>query len=267
MLGAIIGDIAGSVYSFNNITTKLFPFFSNGCTFTDDSILTVAVGLALINDDNDFLQLSKNTVSWMRTLGRKFPNAGFGNMFYDWLLSEKPKPYESYGNGAGMRVSACGIVGQSIQEVQKLSRLVTKVTHNHPESYQAADAIALSTYLLRKGKSKEQLKSFIQKNFYLLDFTLKDIRGSYRFTERAIDSTPEAIVAFLESSSFEDAIRNAISIGGDSDTIAAMTGALAAEFYGIPDHIKQEALSRLDPLLRKYVIDFHDLYPLKKSII
>jgi type I restriction enzyme M protein len=263
MLGAIIGDIAGSIYAFNNIKTKDFPFLSKGCTFTDDSILTIAVGMALLRDDNDFLSLGKNTMNWMRSLGRKFPNAGFGNMFYDWLFSAQPKPYESYGNGAGMRVSACGVVGTSIKEVQQLSRAVTRVTHNHPESYQAADAIALSVYLLRKGHSKVALKAFIQKHFYALDFSLHQIRESYRFTERALDSTPEAIVAFLESDSFEDAIRNAISIGGDSDTIAAMTGSLAAEYYEIPNHIKNEALQRLDPLLRNYVVEFHARYPLK----
>ena len=264
MLGAIIGDIAGSIYAFDNIKTKDFPFLSKGCTFTDDSVLTIAVGMALYHDDNDYISLSKNTVNWMRNLGRKFPNAGFGNMFYDWLFSSNPKPYESYGNGAGMRVSTCGIVGNSIKEVQQLSRAVTRVTHNHPDSYQAADAIAISVFLLRKGYSKETLKAFIQKNFYLLDFTLDHIRESYRFTERALDSTPEAIVAFLESNSFEDAIRNAISIGGDSDTIAAMTGSLAAEFYGIPLLMQEEALNRLDPLLKQHVLTFQSSYLPKK---
>jgi ADP-ribosylglycohydrolase len=263
LLGAIIGDIAGSIYAFDNIKTKDFHFLSKGCTFTDDSVLTIAVGMALLHDDNDYITLSKNTVHWMRSLGRKFPNAGFGNMFYDWLFATNPKPYESYGNGAGMRVSACGIVGTSIKEVQQLSRAVTRVTHNHPESYQAADAIAISVFLLRKGYSKEALKTFIQKHFYALDFTLDTIRESYRFTERALDSTPEAIVAFLESTSFEDAIRNAISIGGDSDTIAAMTGSLAAEFYGIPTSIQHEAFSRLDPLLKQHVLTFQTTYPVK----
>ena len=263
MLGAIIGDIVGSIYAFNNIKTKEFPFFSKGCTFTDDSVLTIAVGMALIHDDNDYIQLSRNTIKWMRSLGQKFPNAGFGNMFYDWLFASKPEPYESYGNGAGMRVSACGIVGKNLEEVKRLSYAVTQVTHNHPESYQAAEAIATSVHLLRQGKTKAELKKHIQQGYYALDFTLDSLRESYRFTERAIDSTPEAIVAFLESNSFEDAIRNAISIGGDSDTIAAMTGALASEHYGIPDSIKKQGIMKLDSLLASYLNQFINDYPLK----
>jgi type I restriction enzyme M protein len=263
MLGAIIGDIVGSIYAFNNVKTKEFPLFSKSCTFTDDSILTIAIGMALIHDDNYFIQIDKGVIKWMRFLGKKFPNAGFGNMFYDWLFSEKPTPYESYGNGAGMRVSACGIVGKNLDEVKLLSHAVTKVTHNHPESFQAAEAIATSVYLLRQGKSKVELKKHIQNSYYSLDFTLDSIRESYRFTERAIDSTPEAIMAFLESTSFEDAIRNAISIGGDSDTIAAMTGALAAEHYGIPEFIQKQAIMKLDSLMANYLKQFMNDYPLK----
>jgi ADP-ribosylglycohydrolase len=265
MFGAIIGDIVGSIYAFNNIKTKDFPFFSKGCTFTDDSVLTIAVGMALIHDDNDYLSLSKNTVIWMRSIGKKFPNAGFGNMFYDWLFSEKPRPYESYGNGAGMRVSACGIIGKDLEQVKYLSKEVTRVTHNHNESYQAAEAIAICVHLLRKGQSKQQIKTHVINHYYALDFRLNDIRDAYRFTERAIDSTPEAIVAFLESNSFEDAIRNAISIGGDSDTIAAMTGALAAEHYGIPASIQEQALRFLDPLLKQYLHQFLNDYPIIKK--
>ena len=265
MFGAIIGDIVGSIYAFNNIKKKDFPFLSKGCTFTDDSVLTIAVGMALIYDDNDYLSLSKNTVMWMRSIGKKFPNAGFGNMFYDWLFSEKPRPYESYGNGAGMRVSACGIIGKDLEQVKYLSKEVTRVTHNHSESYQAAEAIATCVHLLRKGQSKQQIKTHVMNHYYALDFRLNDIRDAYRFTERAIDSTPEAIVAFLESNSFEDAIRNAISIGGDSDTIAAMTGALAAEHYGIPASIQEQALGFLDPLLKQYLLQFLNDYPLLKK--
>jgi ADP-ribosylglycohydrolase len=267
MFGAIIGDIIGSIYAFNNIKTKNFPLFSKGCTFTDDSILTIAIGMALIHDDNDYLQLDKGAIKWMRFLGRKFPNAGYGNMFYDWLFAEKPSPYESYGNGAGMRVSACGIVGKNQQEVINLARAVTKITHNHEESYQAAEAIAMSVHLLRNGMKISELKHYIQHHYYALDFTLDGIRSSYRFTERAIDSTPEAIVAFLESHSFEDAIRNAISIGGDSDTISAMTGALAEAYYGIPEEIQKEALLYLDPLLIKYLKQFLLDFPLKNNSI
>jgi ADP-ribosylglycohydrolase len=262
MLGAIIGDIVGSIYAFNNIKTKYFPLFSKGSTFTDDTVLTIAVGMALLNDDNDYLSLSKNTIHWMRHLGKKYSNAGYGNQFYDWLFSEKPRPYQSHGNGAGMRVSACGIVGTSLEQVKYLSKEVTKVTHNHPESYQAAEAIATSVFLLRQGSSKTELKSYIMNHYYTLDFTLNQIRDAYRFTERAIDSTPEAIVAFLESTSFEDAIRNAISIGGDSDTIAAMTGALASEHYGIPKTITNQISHHLDSLLLQYINQFINEFPL-----
>jgi type I restriction enzyme M protein len=262
MFGAIIGDLVGSVYAFNNIKTKDFPFFSKGCTFTDDSVLTIAVGMALLHDDNDYLTLSKQTIHWMRHLGQKYPNAGYGDRFYEWLFAEKPRPYESYGNGAGMRVSACGIVGKDLEQVKSLAKDVTKFTHNHPESYQAAEAIATAVFLLRQGQTKAQLKTHLIKHYYALDFTLNEIRDAYRFTERAIDSTPEAIVAFLESTSFEDAIRNAISIGGDSDTIAAMTGALAAEHYGIPQVIQQQAFGFLDPLLKQYLKQFLTDYPL-----
>jgi type I restriction enzyme M protein len=263
MIGAMIGDLIGSIYEFNNIKTKKFPLFSKRSYYTDDSIMTLAVANALMESKGDLKVLGQHTIKWMKFFAKIYPFAGYGSKFKYWVFSDDPQPYNSYGNGAGMRVSACGIVGKTEKETLKFAQEVTKISHNHPEGIKAAEAIAISVFFLRQGKGKKFVEQYVQDHYYSLNFTLDDIRPTYSFTEEASLSTPQAIVAFLESSSFEDAIRNAVSIGGDSDTIAAMTGALAAEYYGIPPAILTQAYTKFDGLMKGYVDPFIKAYPIK----
>jgi type I restriction enzyme M protein len=261
MLGAIIGDVIGSIYEFQNVKVKNFVLLSKRSYYTDDSIMTVAVDNALLESKLDLNLLRKNTIKWMKFLAKVYPFAGYGSKFKYWVFEDDPKPYNSYGNGAGMRVSDCGIVAKTLEECIELARAVTDISHNHPEGIKAAEAIATSVFLLRQGKTKSDLKKHIQKHYYPLDLTLDDIRPTYSFNERAQDSTPQAIIAFLESTSFEDSIRNAVSLGGDADTIAAMTGALAAEYYGIPKNLLTQVYLKFDGLIKGYVDQFHKIYP------
>lgn len=251
MLGTIIGDIVGSIYEWHNHRSKSFALFHKNCFFTDDSVMTLAVAAALIKEPKPTQSLAKATVEMMQRLGRHYPDRGYGSRFSSWLEEDYPQPYNSYGNGAGMRVSAVAYVAHSIAEVKKLSAVVTGVTHNHPEGMLAAEAIAMCTFLALRGESKATIKAYVQRHYYPLNDTLDAIRPINQFSEKASVATPQAIQAFLEASDFEDAIRNAISIGGDSDTIAAMTGAIAEAYYGIPSSIKAKGLSYLPPTLKK----------------
>ena len=244
MFGAIIGDMVGSIYEFRNHRSKEFPFFSGRCCPTDDSIMTIAVAKAILENDGKAEGLEGKTVEWMQKIGRQYPNCGYGGRFYEWMYARNPHPYNSFGNGAAMRVSACGWAGKTLEEVNALSRAVTIVTHNHPEGVKGAEATACAIFLARTGHSKEEIRSFIEDNCYTLDFMLDEIRPTYRFDVTCQGSVPQAIEAFLESTSFEDAIRNAISIGGDSDTLAAITGGIAEAFYGIPEELKRQAISQ-----------------------
>lgn len=257
MIGAIVGDIVGSIYEWDNIKKKEFKFLTKENFFTDDTVMTLAIAKALLKLDKDLKSWQTYLIKEMQTIGLKHPASGYGRYFMLWLLSKNPKPYHSYGNGAGMRISPVAYVGKTLDEVTFLSRIVTEVTHDHPEGIKAAEAIAVATFLARKKLTKPQIKKHLQKHYYPLNFTLHEIRSTYTFDETAQGSTPQAIVAFLESNSFEDAIRNAISIGGDSDTIAAMTGAVAEGFYGIPKAIQNKALSYLTKDLKDIVKNFN----------
>lgn len=244
MLGAFAGDIIGSIYEFNNIKTKEFPLFSNSCFATDDSVMTAAVCNALIA----YLQSDKATdvhillSKEMRRLGNMFPNSGYGGSFQQWLRNPQWGPYNSYGNGSAMRVSAAGWLGNTIEEVTELATYSAEVTHNHPEGIKGAVATAVCIFLARKKLPKEEIRKYINEHFYNLDFTLDEIRDSYMFNEICQDTVPQAIEAFLEGNDFEDAIRNAISIGGDSDTIGAITGSIAEAYWEIPEEIKKYVL-------------------------
>ena len=244
MLGAIIGDMAGSVYEFHNRKSKDFPLFSERCFPTDDSIMTIAVAKAILENDGKSDGLENKTVEWMQKIGRQYPNCGYGGHFYEWMFARNPHPYSSFGNDAAMRVSACGWAGKTLEEVKVLSRAVTVVTHNHPEGVKGAEATACAIFLARTGHSKEEIRSFIEENYYTLDFTIDGIRPTYAFDETCQRTVPQAIEAFLESTSFEDAIRNAISIGGDSDTLAAIAGSIAEAYYGIPDDLRKQATAQ-----------------------
>ena len=244
MLGAIIGDMVGSIYEFHNHKSKEFPLFNSKCFPTDDSIMTIAVAKAILENDGKSEGLEDKAVEWMQKIGRQYPNCGYGGRFYEWMYARKPHPYNSFGNGAAMRVSACGWAGKTLEEVKALSRAVTIVTHNHPEGVKGAEATACAIFLARTGHSKEEIRSFIEDNYYTLDFTIDEIRPTYEFNESCQGTVPQAIEAFLESDSFEDAIRTAVSVGGDSDTLAAITGGIAEAFYGIQEELRKQAISQ-----------------------
>jgi len=259
MLGAIIGDIIGSVYEWNNIKTKEFELFQSKCFFTDDSVMTCANALAAMKYKalQERTPLGELLVPEMKRLGRKYPDAGYGGMFLHWLLSEETKPYGSLGNGAAMRVSPVAWVAESLAETEALAKQSAEVTHNHPEGVRGAQAVASAIYLARSGCPKQEIKAYVEGKYYPLDFKLGDIREDYRFDVTCQGSVPQAIEAFLEASDFEDAIRNAISIGGDSDTLAAITGSIAEGFYGVPPAIKERAMTFLNDELTGIVKRFY----------
>ncbi len=254
--GAILGDIIGSAYEFDchNCKSKTFPLFSRTSTFTDDTVMTLAVADALLKvspEDNDET-IRAELVRSMQGIGRNYPYCGYGGRFIRWMFSDNPRPYGSYGNGSGMRVSSVGWLYDDLETVLKMAKLTADVSHNHPEGVKGAQAIASAIFLARTGKSKADIKSFIENRFgYDLDRTCDEIRPTYRHVETCQDSVPEAIIAFLEGKDFEDVIRTAVSIGGDSDTIADMAGAIAEAFYGVPAELKKECRARLPRDLRK----------------
>ncbi len=260
IIGAIVGDIAGSRFEWHNRKSKRFTFLKgkhesrHPCCFTDDTVMTLAVADAILkwkeSGGRSYEALSAETVKSLQAFGRLYPHAGYGGAFRRWLRDENPQPYNSWGNGAAMRVSACGWAGQTLDEVKAMSRAVTEVTHDHPEGIKGAEATAVATFLARTGKSMEEIKAVIVRDYYPLGFTLDEIRPTYEFDVSCQGSVPQALEAFFESTSFEDAIRNAISIGGDSDTIGAICGAVADAYYGVPDDIRAQAETFLDkPLL------------------
>lgn len=252
MIGAIIGDIVGSRFEFDNIKTKDFELFDRECDFTDDTVMTIAIGKALNNyKGGDF---KKHLVKTMHEVGNRYPDCGYGGLFLDWMIHKDTEPYNSCGNGSAMRVSAVGWYVKSIEEAEELAKLTAEVTHNHPEGIKGAQAVAVAIYLARIGEDKEAIKKYIEDNYYALDFTLDEIRPTYDYEITCQKSVPQAIKAFLEAESFEDTIRNAISIGGDSDTVAAIAGSIAEAYYEIDEEIKETALSYLDD----YLLDIYE---------
>lgn len=256
MLGAIIGDIVGSRFEWNNHRSKDFELFTTECFATDDSIMTLAIAKALMESKPDWSDLAENAVRCMQEVGRPYPDCGYGGHFFDWIYSNHPTPYNSFGNGAAMRVSACGFIANSLEEAKFLSKTVTEVTHNHPEGIKGAEATTVAIYLARTSHTLEQIREVIDREYYPMDFTLDGIRDTYEFNETCQDTAPQALMAFFESNSFEDAIRNAISIGGDSDTLAAITGGLAEAYYGIPNEIQKQAISHLDNRLMNILLSW-----------
>ena len=261
MLGAIIGDIVGSRFEWNNHRSKDFEFLTYKCFPTDDSIMSLAVAQAILVSKKDHSDLSKNAIECMQNVGRNYPNCGYGGSFYGWIFSDDPKPYNSYGNGGAMRVSAAGFAANSIEEAKKLSRLVTEVSHNHPEGIKGAEATAVAIFMAKTGSNIFEIRDYIDKNYYPMNFTLDEIRDTYQFNETCQETVPQALQAFFESTGFEDAIRNAISIGGDSDTVAAICGGVAEAYYGIPTDIRKHALTFLDQKLMQLLILFENKYP------
>ena len=239
MIGAIAGDIIGSVYEYGAMKTKVFPLFHPRCFFTDDSVLTVAVAQAILEE--------RSYVETVRELGQRYPDAGYGGFFAHWLFAPHPQPYHSWGNGAAMRVSPVGWAFATREEVLREATRSAEITHNHPEGIKGAQATALAVWLCRNGASKEELRAEIERAFgYDLQRTVDGIRPGYSFDVSCQGTVPEAIIAFLDSTSWEDAVRNAVSLGGDADTLACITGGIAEAFYGpVPEAVARQVEATL----------------------
>lgn len=261
MLGAIIGDIVGSVYEAHGIKTVDFPFWGDGATFTDDTVMTVACAEALMNTLGQGPKaVTAAVIERMQYWGRKHPHAGYGPKFLAWLWEESPRPYHSWGNGSAMRVSAAGWLYTTIEQTTDHARCTAVVSHDHPEGIKGAEAVAAAVFMLRRGKSKEEVKSYIRGVYgYDLGGTLAELRPTYGFDVSCRGSVPPAILAFLESTDFESAVRNSVSLGGDSDTQAAIAGSLAEAFYGIPEAMAEKALTYLDDEMKAVCDRFYKL--------
>ena len=250
MYGAILGDIIGSRFEFDRgDKTKDFDLFGKGCCFTDDTVMTVAVASALMKaePDADTAAIEKYVTQEMQDWGHRYPNAGYGGRFIVWLaMGDAAKPYGSYGNGSAMRVSAAGLLYDSIERTREVARATANVSHNHPEGIKGAEATAAVMYLARTGSSKEEIKDYVIREFgYDLSRTCDEIRPDYHHVEDCQRTVPEAITAFLEGTGYEDVIRNAISLGGDTDTLGAIAGAMAEAYYGVPGDLIEKGRAYL----------------------
>jgi len=254
MLGAIAGDIIGSVYESRNIKTMDFPLFHPRCRFTDDTVLTAAVADAILS--------GREYGEVFREYYRRFPRAGYGYLFHQWAISPDPRPYNSWGNGSAMRVSPVGYACMTLEEVLREAERSATVTHNHPEGIKGAQATAAAVFLARTGAAKLKIREYIERHFgYDLSQSIDEIRPHYTFDVSCQGSVPVAMRAFLESGDFEDAVRRVISVGGDSDTLACIAGGIAEAFYGeIPELISEKAFSLLDDKLRHVVEAFRERY-------
>ncbi len=266
MKGAIIGDIVGSRFEFHNYLSKEFEFLAPGCEFTDDTVMTCAVAKALMDSKEDFSDLSEKTVAAMQGVGRQFPNCGYGARFIHWMFSDNPQPYNSLGNGSAMRISPVGFAARDVDEAKKLSAAVTCVSHNHPEGMKGAEATAVAIVMARQGKTKDEIRTAME-NYYDLSTSVNEYRINWHGHGREICQVtlPQALVCFLEGESYEDVIRNCISIGGDSDTIAAIAGGIAEAYYGIPEEIKEQLGNYLAPSLVQICSEFDDWLISRKS--
>lgn len=255
MLGAVIGDIVGSQYEWRNNKRKDFLFFTSSCHFTDDSLMTLAIAKAFALRDGRWREpdFQKYVIEKMVEIGRAYKDGSWGRLFYEWFMYH-PVPYNSYGNGAAMRVSPVGWIAESEEDVKYFTRLVTEVSHNHPEGIKGAESVAMAIYLAREGASMEEIRSRMIGYYPEIEkLKVNSIRdycnvddGTFITCQRSV---PEAIVCFLESASFEDAVRNAVSLGGDADTQGAITGSIAEAYWGIPSDIAEKGISYLDPEL------------------
>ena len=246
MYGAILGDVIGSPYEFRNIKTKEFPLFSRSSRFTDDTAMTVAVAEALLDAQGKGREERREAV--VRSLqkwGRRYPDAGYGGRFFGWLYADDPRPYNSWGNGSAMRVSSAGWLFDTLEETREAAADTACVTHNHPEGIKGAECTAAVIWLARHGSTKAEIREYVEKEFYPLDTTCDGIRPWYRFDVSCQGTLPPAVTAFLEGNDFEDVVRTAVSLGGDSDTLACIAGAMAEAFYGVPDRLITECRARL----------------------
>ena len=262
MYGAILGDIIGSPFEFDRgDKTKDFKLFSRRSHFTDDSVMTLAVCEALlkVGQDATVKEIEDAVITSMQSWGRRYPHEGYGGYFRCWLTARHPEPYNSFGNGSAMRVSAAGWLYDSLEKTRVVAKATANVTHNHPEGIKGAEATASAIFMARNGSSKEEIKKYIENEFhYDLNRTLDEIRPSYHMDETCQKTVPEAIIAFLEAKDFEDAIRNAVSLGGDTDTLGAITGSIAEAYYGIPEWLMTECRKRINKDMRVVLDDFND---------
>lgn len=265
MIGAILGDVVGSPYEFHSIKSYDFPLISGRSKITDDSCMTMAVAMALSKCNGNYENLGEETIKAMREIGQKFPWVGYGGRFFGWILSDKPEPYNSCGNGCGMRVSPVGFVAQTLEECKELSRKVTEISHNHPEGIKGAEAIAVCIFMAKNGSSKEEIRDYVTKNYYKLDFTIDEIQPKYEFSELAQESVPQAIECFLESENFEDALRKCVYLGGDCDTTGAMAGAIAEAYYGLPEGAELAAEKLCPPEYFKYIKELEEMFGVKRD--
>ncbi len=252
MVGAILGDIVGSRFEFRNHLSKEFAFLTPDCEFTDDTVMTCAVAHALMDSREDFSDLSEKAVAAMQRIGRQFPDCGYGARFIHWMFSEDPQPYNSCGNGSAMRVSPVGFAARDVEEAKRLSAAVTCISHDHPEGMKGAEATAVAIVMARQGRSKQEIRAAMEE-YYDLSVSVEEYRRSWQGHGREICqvSLPQALACFLEGESYEDVIRNCISIGGDSDTIAAIAGGIAEVFYGVPEELER----KLDRYLPSQLMD------------
>ncbi|MCB9498701.1 MAG: ADP-ribosylglycohydrolase family protein [Bacillales bacterium] len=265
MLGAIIGDISGSFYEGKKKTDNAV-ILSESSTFTDDSVLTIAISKAILESKDNLSALKDNTIKNIKDQGRLYINAGYGLLFRRWLLSDEINPYGSFGNGGAMRISPVAYFSRSIEEVKKYSKIVTSITHNHKDAIEAAEAVSSLIFLSLHGASMRELRLYAE-NYYNLDFKIDEVKEKYEFNASAKESVPYAIEAFLESSDFTSAIKKAISLGGDTDTIASITGSIAEAYYGIDEKTRRKALHFLNPDQIKIILNFEQNFPYKKIII
>lgn len=264
MYGAILGDIIGSPYEFDRGSkSKDFPLFSKHSTFTDDTVMTLAVADALLDaqPDADLEWIRNRLIRGMQRFGEAYPHAGYGGMFRHWLRAKDPQPYGSYGNGSAMRVSSVGWLYNDLDTVRRMARLSAEVTHNHPEGIKGAEATASVIFLARTDSTKAEIKAYIEENFhYDLSRTCDEIRPDYHHVESCQETVPEAITAFLEGESFEDVIRTAVSLGGDCDTLTCIAGSMAEAFYGVPEELKAECRKRLSEDLLELLQRFDTVF-------
>lgn len=257
MKGAIIGDIVGSIYEFDNLKSKNFELFKPECEFTDDSVLTVAVAEALLNfNPDDEENFKENLIDIFHKYGELYPDVGYGGHYLSWVEHKHREPYNSCGNGSAMRTSAVGWYAKSIEECERIAKLCAEITHNHPDGIAGAQATAGVVFLARNGASKDELKSYMEK-YYPVDFTVDEIRPIYEYEIINKTTVPQAFRCFYEATDFEDTIRNAISIGGDSDTVAAIAGSMAEAFFSIPEDMAETGMSYLDNYMSEIIEEFY----------
>lgn len=257
MLGATIGDIVGSIHAWNNIKTKKFELFDVRCRFSGATVLTCAVAKALRKyvETGKKCDLQEELKEELLNYGWLYPDINYGRSFMAWLFADEQQPYGSAGAGSAMRVSPAGWLASSLAEAEEFAKMTAEVTHSHAEGIKGAQAVAAAIYLARQKTPKEEIKKYIEEKYYKLDFALKDIRMRYTFNPTCAGTVPPALVAFLEADDFEDALRNAVSIGGDSATLAAVAGSVAEAYYGIPENIIKQAMPFLDEEIKK-ALDF-----------